>query len=115
MLLELGKALSFLLSLLSLYPVAISAFFDPENRWEDRLELALPRVAIAACLCVASGMIFRWPSRSNPDAGQPLSETLPVRLFLWAVPGMALLFVLCWYLVWGTTCAQGFHFECAAN
>ncbi len=107
MLLELGKPLSFLLSILSLYPVAISAFFAPTARWEDRLFLALPKLAIAACVCLSSGLLFSWPSRLNPAADRPLTSTLPVRLFLCAIPLLAMLFVLGWYLVCGGSGCPG--------
>jgi len=107
MLLDLGKSVSFFLSMISLYPVAMSAFFEPAAPWQARLMLALPRVAIAACVCFASGLLFSWPSRGNPDAGQALTATLPVRLFLWAIPGIAALFVLGWYTVCGYTGCPG--------
>ena len=106
MLLEVAKPLSFLLSILSLYPVALSAFFDPGARWEERLLLALPKVAEAACICFLSGILFAWPARSNPDRDQPLTSTLPVRLFLWAMPGMALLFAISWYIVAASPCYE---------
>jgi hypothetical protein len=98
MFLELLKPISFFLSMLSLYPVLVSAFFVPGSRWEERLELALLRVAFAACICFASGLIYSWPSHANPDAAEPLLATLPVRLFFWTVAGMALLFAVSWYL-----------------
>jgi hypothetical protein len=101
MLLELGKAGSFVLSIVSLYPVAISAFFVQGSRLEERVLMALYRVAIAGCVCFGSGLVFTWPSRSNPEAGQPLLSTLPVRMFLWSVTGIAVLFAISWYL----TCA----------
>jgi hypothetical protein len=107
MVLELGKTLSFFLSILSLYPVAMSAFFEPSARWEDRLILALPKVAIAASVCLASGLLFSWPSRTNPGANRPLASTLPVRLFLCAIPAIAALFVLGWYLVCGGSGCPG--------
>ena len=98
MLLELLKPLTFFLSMLSLYPVLLSAFFEPGTRWEERLELALLRVAFAACVCLASGLVYCWPSRIGPEAGEPVLATLPVRLFFWAVAGMALLFAISWFL-----------------
>ncbi len=98
MALEIGKALSFFASILSLYPVLLSAFFVPGSHWQERLSMALLKTAMGACVCLASGMVFSWPSRENPEAGQPLTSTLPVRLFLWALVGMAVLFVVSWYL-----------------
>ena len=62
MVLEIAKAISFTLSLLSLYPVLFSAFFVPGAGWEDRLFLCLDRLALSACICFASGLLFCWPS-----------------------------------------------------
>jgi hypothetical protein len=104
MLLDLTKSLTFFATLLSLYPVVINAFFLPATRWQDRLLLALSKLAIAACIAFISGIVFRWPSRSNPDAGQALTATLPVRLFLWAFIGLTVLYVIYWYLITGPTC-----------
>jgi hypothetical protein len=98
MFLELGKALSFLISILSLYPVALSAFFVPGSRWQERLTMSLLRIAFAACACFASGLLFSLPSPANPETGQSLMSTLPVRMFFWALMGMTVLFVLSWYL-----------------
>jgi hypothetical protein len=97
--LELSKAFSFLASILSLYWVAVNAFFVPDTRWEDRLFLALSRLALAAAICLLSGLIFRWPSRINPDANQPITSTLPMRLFFWGATCITLLFAACWYLL----------------
>jgi hypothetical protein len=102
MLLEILRPLSFFLSLLSLYPVLMTAFFVPGTRWEERLEMALLRIAISACVCFSSGFLYSLPthvpSPANPAAAETLLSTLPVRLFLWAMAGMALLFALSWWL-----------------
>ena len=98
MLLELARPFSFFLSLLSLFPVMMSAFFIPGSRWEERLEMALLRVAFSACVCFASGILYSWHSRTTPEPAEPLMETLPVRLFMWALAAMALLFALSWWL-----------------
>jgi len=98
MLLELARPLSFFLSMLSLYPVLASAFFVPGSRWEERLELALLRVCVAGCICFSSGLLYAWHSRTDPAANEPLFATLPVRVFFWAIAGMAILFVLTWWL-----------------
>jgi hypothetical protein len=98
MLLELSKAFSFLLSILSLYPVMMSAFFVPGARWEVRLSLAVYKIALAGCVCFASGLLFSWPAPQGTKANTSLMSTLPVRMFFWAVAGMALLFLASWYL-----------------
>jgi hypothetical protein len=101
MLLELSKALSFLASIMSLYWVAVNAFFASGIRWEERLTIALAKLAIAACVCFCSGLVFCWPSRSNPDADQALTSTMPVQLFLWALGFIIVLFAASWYFTCG--------------
>lgn len=97
MLLELARPISFFLAMLSLYPVLVNAFFVPGTRWQERLGAALLHVALAGCVCFMSGLLFSRPSAENPD-GELLMATLPVRMFLWAMAGMALLFALSWFL-----------------
>jgi cation transport ATPase len=97
-LLELGKALSFFLSILSLYALMASAFFAPGSRWDERLAESLLRIAVAACVCFASGLLFRQSTASAASNEPPVIQTLPVRLFFWALAGMTLLFLLSWYL-----------------
>jgi hypothetical protein len=97
MLLELARTLSFFLSMLSLYPVLMNAFFAPGAQWHERLAAALLYIALAACVCFMSGLVYSRPSLANPD-GELLMATFPVRMFLWSMVGMALLFALTWYL-----------------
>jgi hypothetical protein len=101
MLLELSKALSFMASIMSLYWLAANAFFASGVRWEDRLIIALAKLAIATCICFFSGLLFRWPSHSNPDAGQSLTSTLPVQLFFWVVGIIVVLFAASWWMTCG--------------
>ena len=96
--LEFAKAVSFLVCILSLYWAAISAFFVPGAQWEDRMWIAVFKLLGAAAICFYSGMVFSWPSRTNPTAFQRITSTLPVRLFFWAVAGIVVLFTLSWYL-----------------
>jgi hypothetical protein len=97
MLLEISRALSFFLSILSLFPVLRSAFFVPGSHWQERLAMSLVYIALAVCVCFASGMLFSWPSPANPK-GQSLTSTVPVQMLLWALAGMAVLFAVSWYL-----------------
>ena len=99
--LELAKAATFFASLLALYWTALSAFFIPGLHWQDRLLLALARLAVAAAICLLSALVFRLPLRSNPDAHQPLTATLPMQLFFWTAPILAFLFLASWYLTCG--------------
>jgi hypothetical protein len=94
MLLDLGRAISLILSYISLYALLDSAFFTPATRWEERLIASFSRIGLAACVCLASGMLFRYSA--VPEV--PLTRTLPVRLFVWTLVGAALLFALSWYL-----------------
>jgi len=94
MLLEIGKAASLLMSILSLCALLESAFLVPGARWEERLIGSLLWIGLAACVCFASGLLFR---SAEPEPA-PVTRTLPVRLFFWALAGMAVLFVVSWYL-----------------
>ena len=98
MLLEIGKVLSFLLSMLALCEALISAFLVPGVGWEDRLAVSALRIAIAGCLCFASGILFAMSARVHGAEEPPLMSTFPVQLFFWALLGMAILFALAWYL-----------------
>lgn len=60
--------------------------------------MAAFKLLAAAAICFYSGMVFSWPSRTNPTALRPITSTLPVRLFFWAFGGIAVLFTLSWYL-----------------
>lgn len=94
MLLEMGKALSFFMSILSLYALLTSAFLVPGSHWDERLEGALIKIVLAACICFASGFLFSLSAKPEP----PVMRTLPVKMFFWALAGMAVLFFLSWYL-----------------
>lgn len=98
MFLELGKAFSFLLSVMALCEAMISAFLVPGTRWEDRLAASLLRLAIAGCVCFASGHLFAMTEHAHGAPTPSLTSTFPVRLFFWTLLGMAILFALSWYL-----------------
>ena len=97
MLLDLSRALSFFVSILTLSWATLGAFFEPGSRLEDRLVVALLRLGLAACACFLSGLFFSWPVRSLRRA-MPLTSTLPVRLFFWTAAAIAVLFLGSWYL-----------------
>ncbi len=71
-----------------------TAFFLPAARWEERLVASFARIGLAACVCLISGLLFRY--RARPEV--PLTRTLPVRLLLWTLFGAVLLFALAWSL-----------------
>ena len=95
---DLGKVVSLALGILSLYQVMLSAFFVPGLSGEDRLLLSLPRIAIAACVCFASGVLFALSAHPSLKDLAAVRSTLPVRLFFTAMTAMAALFALSWYL-----------------
>jgi hypothetical protein len=97
MFLDLTKALSFFACIVVVYHAAIHTFFVPGAKWEERLALALLKLALAACVCFLSAMLFTWPVRSNPDRGLPLTQTLPVRFFFWSSAAIVALFLSSWY------------------
>jgi len=96
--LDLFKAISFLVDIVLLYGVAISAFFVPGSGWEERLDSALLRLALAASACLLSGLLFSMTSRSRSRTIRSFLTTLPVQLFFWSLGVIALLFVSSWYL-----------------
>jgi hypothetical protein len=99
MLLEIGKAVSFFASILSLYALMGSAFFVPSSTWQERLLASLVRIGLAACVCFASGILFRQDEiRRAPESDPSLTRMLPVRLFYWGLASMAVLFALSWFL-----------------
>jgi hypothetical protein len=115
MVLDLSKLLSLLCSIVALYWTTVSAFFVPGARWQDRMLAALLRLTIAGCVCFASGLLFSWPARANPDADTPLSSTLPVRLFFCAAAGIVVLFALSWLLTCGRPCYVGMNRNCLCS
>lgn len=98
MLLDIGRTLSFILSILSLYAVLEGAFFIPGSDWLERFSLSLLRIAIAACVCFASGMLFALPGAKDESGDMRLTSTLPVQMFFWTMAGVAVLSVLSWFL-----------------
>ena len=106
--LELAKAVSFLVCILSIYWAAISAFFVPGAQWEERLWLAAFKLLAAAAICFYSGMVFSWPSRTNPTAFQRLTVHLARPPFLLGAGGhCGPVYVLSWYLADSEAQAHG--------
>jgi len=98
MLLDLGKAISLALSIVSLYPVLLSAFFVPGARWDDRLAMSFARIALAAGICFASGFLFALRPRPSLRTFSSVFATLPMRIFYWSMLAMAVLFTVSCYL-----------------
>jgi hypothetical protein len=94
MLLDLGRAFTFLLSMLSLYALIDTAFFITATTWQQRLLASIARVVLAAGVCFSSGLLFQFNTHPNV----PISRTLPVRIFLWTLSAVIVLFTLAWLL-----------------
>ena len=94
---EIGRILSFFLSVLLLFPVMASAFFVPGSHWKQRLVLTIVKVAFAGCASFLSGCFFLKPRREGEALIDRLLETFPVRMFFWTMGAVMLLFVLSWY------------------
>jgi hypothetical protein len=91
---EIGRVVSLVLSIVSLYALLGSAFFIPGSSWQTRLLGTVETLVMSACVCFASGLLFSMTSEAEP----PVTRTLPVRLFLWSLAGMVILFVMSRYL-----------------
>jgi cation transport ATPase len=91
---DLAKAVAVILSILSIYGLLGSAFLAPGSPWQHRLLNSIEILAIAGCVCFASGLIFSLTDQPEP----PVTQTLPVQLFFWSLGGVVLLFLLSRYL-----------------
>jgi len=95
---ELAKAISFILCILALYAVFHAAFLDPANDLQQRICNALARLALAAGISLASGLIFREAIPGRGADTTRLAATLPLQMFRWASGIMLILFLVSWYL-----------------
>ena len=91
---ELARAVALILSIISLYALLVSAFFVPGSTWQTRLLSSTETLAMSACVCFASGLLFSISTKTEP----PVSRTLPVQLFWWTLGGTVLMFLLSRYL-----------------
>ncbi len=91
---ELARAVALIFSIVSLYALLGSAFFAPGSPWQTRLLASIEMLAMAGCVCFASGLLFNLTIHSEP----PVAKTLPVQLFWWVLGVTALMFALSRYL-----------------
>jgi len=102
MVLELARPVALLCSILSLLGVFHSAFLEPAGDVEQRLVGSLGPLLLAAGMALLGGLTFQARRRGGAnhrgEYGASLIETFPVRVFCWSVAGMAVLFLLSWYL-----------------
>jgi len=95
MLVEVAKPIALALCLLSLWAVFYTAFLVPASGLEQRIWDSVILLSLAAGICLSSGMIFREETREGVE---PVTRTLPVQIFCWAVCLMLVLFIASWYL-----------------
>ena len=96
---ELAKVAALILTILSIYALLVSAFFVPGSPWHQRLLTSVETLAMTGCVCFASGLLFRLTTHSaNGRQEPPVTRTLPVQLFFWAVGATVLMFLLSRYL-----------------
>jgi hypothetical protein len=98
MLVELAKPVTLVFCILSLLSVFHSAFLAPASDLQQRIGDALGRLALAAAICMISGLIFRKATQAAHSGNARLTTTLPVLLFCWASGSMLILFIVSWYL-----------------
>jgi hypothetical protein len=98
MLLDLSRALSFFVGMMSLYWAGTSTFFAPASGWNERLLITVVRLLLSAGVCLLSGIFFAWPIKATLRMPRSLVATLPVQLFFWGFMVIAVLFVSSWYL-----------------
>lgn len=95
MLRELLKPVSLLLCILSQYAVFQAAFLEPATDPRQRILEALGVSGLAAAIALLGGWIFH-DGEGHGDTR--LAKTLPVQMYCWCSAGMAVLFVVAWYI-----------------
>jgi hypothetical protein len=81
---ELGKPVTFIFCILSLYALFMSAFLVPSSDMHQKICDSLSLLMLAAGMSLISGLIF-VRATPEPHAGKVrLVTTLPVQLFVWA-------------------------------
>ena len=98
MLIELAKPVTFILCIVSLYALFMTAFLVPSSDMHQKICDCLGPLMLAAGVSLISGLIF-LRAMPEPDAANArLVATLPVQLFVWASSIMLVLFIVSWYL-----------------
>jgi hypothetical protein len=96
MLLELGRFVALLLSILCLYALFHTVFFLPIGEGE-RFVATLKMFALTASICWASGWIFREYEHQAGVRHSTIAGTLPMKAFWWSSFAISILFVVSWY------------------
>ena len=95
---EVAKPITFLVCILCLCAVFNSAFLSSSIDLDQKICNSLVMLALAAAICLVSGMIFRDAKEDRSSGKRALTATLPVQVFCWTSLIMVVLFVISWYL-----------------
>jgi hypothetical protein len=98
MLIEVGKPVTLILCILSLYALFHAAFLIPASDLDQRIYESLRFLALAASISVASALIFRRAAQASCPRRARLTAMLPAQMFFWASGVMLILFLLSLYL-----------------
>ncbi|MGA7402418.1 MAG: hypothetical protein WCC99_20540 [Candidatus Sulfotelmatobacter sp.] len=98
MLVEVAKPVTLISCILSLLAVFHTAFLSPFSDMHQRIYDTVARLALAATICLISGLTFRKGTQASHSGSTLLTATLPVQVFCWASGAMLILFVVSWYL-----------------
>ena len=98
MILELARPVALLCCILSLLGVFRAAFLELSSDVEQRLAGSVGPLLLAVGIALISGLIFQARGCSRAGHSASLVETFPMKVFLWSIAGMLLLFLLSWYL-----------------
>lgn len=97
-LLELAKPLAVLSSILSLLVLFDATFLRPAISGDERLYDALIPLLLAAAISLIGGLVFQAEMRRSSRRIASLMGTFPMQIFCWTTAGIALLFLLSWYI-----------------
>jgi hypothetical protein len=98
MLIEVAKPVGFVFCILSLYALFHAAFLNPAGDLDQRIYESLRFLALAACISVASALVFRQAAQASYGRRTRLTAMLPVQMFFWASGVMLVLFLVSLYL-----------------
>jgi|GEM_PF-5068912 len=98
MLLELGKFVSLLSSLLCLCALFHAAFLIPANTFEQRVLSLLQMLMITAGVSLASGWIFYYQERRAGMQPAGIASSFPMKVFWWTAAIILGLFLFAWFL-----------------
>lgn len=83
-LIELAKPVTFILCILSLYALFITAFLVPSSDMHQKIYDSLGLLMLAAGASLVSGLIFQRATPERYPGSTRLTATLPVQLFCWS-------------------------------